>query len=227
MSRRPYKITDSMVSEAIERMRKGERLSAIAREFKVTTNGLHHRGVPHPGYFSPKLNAVMLNDAFEQIEKGEEVSSVAADLGVDPMTLHRHRERRGFLPVGRLTRLIDISMPDDPVILAYIAGFFDGEGSVFKRRSKDGGFWGISIPNTDKDVIYWIAKTVGINSIYSRQRPCPKHTEVLAKRSYEIGISNANGVLVFLKAILPFLRVKKTKAQECVDDLIKITSKKQ
>ena len=104
--------------------------------------------------------------------------------------------------------------------IAYIAGLFDGEGSVtfgFYRSSKNGKRYGrlqARISNTDKPCLEWVKAKIGAGRIYVKD-----------KRKNNLGINPENllpcydlqlvtaQARTFLGTILPFLKIKKGTVQ--------------
>lgn len=97
--------------------------------------------------------------------------------------------------------------------LAYIGGFFDGEGSItihenFRpspRGKSPNHTLQVSIGNTDGRVLAWIHSHFG-GSLTLRPATKPRHREVSQ------WIIRSNGAASFLSAILPFLRMKNEQA---------------
>lgn len=110
---------------------------------------------------------------------------------------------------GRLCEVSSLSNED----LAYIAGFFDGEGSVtihenFRpspRGKSPNHTLQVSIGNTDSKVLAWVHSVFG-GSLTVRA-PRPRHKDVTQ------WILRSNGAANFLRAILPFLRMKNKQAE--------------
>lgn len=102
----------------------------------------------------------------------------------------------------------------EDVFLAYLAGFIDGEGSIYISRGKKlkNGyqyFLCLSVNNTDNLVIEEIQeKTGGCISISPDKRNKRKLSRL---RLYN------NQALFVLERIIPFLRVKKNQAILAVD----------
>jgi hypothetical protein len=98
--------------------------------------------------------------------------------------------------------------------LGYIAGFFDGEGSVtihenFRpspRGKSPNHTLQVSIGNTDPRVLAWLHKYFG-GSLTIRPSLKPNHREVTQ------WILRSNGAAAFLSAVLPFLRMKIEQAK--------------
>jgi len=100
--------------------------------------------------------------------------------------------------------------------LQYIAGFFDGEGSIviWKRREKKSPReyninLEVRINNTNKIVIDKINTLIGGNIRIKSKKDC--------KPCYEIIISNYRGILNFLEKIYPYLVVKKEIAKLTIE----------
>jgi hypothetical protein len=97
--------------------------------------------------------------------------------------------------------------------LAYIAGFFDGEGSVTihenwrpsPRGKSPNHTLQVSIGNTDPHVLQWIHGAFG-GSLTTRPATKPRHKDVTQ------WIIRSNGAASFLRALLPFLRMKTEQA---------------
>jgi intein/homing endonuclease len=100
---------------------------------------------------------------------------------------------------------------------AYIAGFFDGEGSasIMRAKHKDCRF-GFSfspvvyIANTNLDILKEIQKMIAAGSIY--------HCKKVAhhKNAYSLHIHGQHAK-DFLKMISPYLKIKKEVAKEVSD----------
>jgi LAGLIDADG endonuclease len=96
--------------------------------------------------------------------------------------------------------------------LAYLAGFFDGEGSIYIRKNYSPNhpnpYYDIHIDctNTDKETLVWIQQTTGIGKLRDRPKQKPN------KDAYEWYLATSQ-MKEFLKAILPFLKIKKVRAE--------------
>jgi len=83
---------------------------------------------------------------------------------------------------------------------AYIAGLFDGEGTIHISNQL---YLAARLRNTNRLTLEWIQRLYGFGHIYSdtrRVRPC-----------YSLEFAS-NQALEFLKPLLPYLRIKKTQA---------------
>ena len=89
----------------------------------------------------------------------------------------------------------------------YIAGFFDGEGSI----TYNGKGYRISIAQTNKEVFDKMLRSIGCGMIFE-----VKKRREHWKQSWVYYIAKQEDVLYFLVTCLPFLIVKKTLAQKTI-----------
>jgi len=89
--------------------------------------------------------------------------------------------------------------------LKYIAGFFDGEGTIGVYRDEGYHRVRIQIANTNKEILEWIKSTVDIggNIVEHRQKP----------RSCFIFQSSCLSARKFLELVSPHLKIKKDQAE--------------
>jgi len=83
---------------------------------------------------------------------------------------------------------------------AYIAGIFDGEGTVSISPSLSQV--SIEITNTDRDILLWI------ESFFPFKRCTIKKIEK-CKQAHRIYLSDQVGVRNFIRSIEPFVRIKR------------------
>jgi len=91
--------------------------------------------------------------------------------------------------------------------LAYIAGFFDGEGTATIRmvKSSNGKRYPrveARISQNDREVLDWIAELFGFGQVYAK----PDSRTTNLNHSYQAFHKSGR---IFLTAIEPFLKVKK------------------
>lgn len=89
--------------------------------------------------------------------------------------------------------------------LAYIAGFFDGEGTISIGKAGPPGSHRacVSVANNNKAVLEWVQKTIELGTLREQ------------KRKYGITYSlqfNKKEGLQFIALIFPYLRIKKPNA---------------
>jgi len=137
---------------------------------------------------------------------------------------------------GRLTdnrednrKILERSMEPldlEPAVLGYIAGYLDGEGSIKvskKKRAKEkdrAGDFSVSAAfhNTDRASLEFIKDKLGFGGVFSRNK-VPKNIVLKKppKTSYILKVSDKANFLRLLKALTPYLIVKKEKAQWAVN----------
>jgi hypothetical protein len=90
--------------------------------------------------------------------------------------------------------------------LAYIAGFFDGEGSISaKWKNEELPFPRAILYNTDRSVLIWIADHTGGRLYHQPPR-------LGTKQLYSLEIRTSD-LLWFLKLMIPFLKIKQRQAR--------------
>jgi len=93
-----------------------------------------------------------------------------------------------------------------PTDLAYLAGVFDGEGSIFIAYSRYGKkrflYAMVDIASADKDWTFELQRMIGMGGIHKWS----------GNRAYHWRLVNQNKILMFLKAIRPYLKFKSEKA---------------
>jgi len=101
--------------------------------------------------------------------------------------------------------------------IAYLAGFFDGEGCVFIRLDKKklscrgNSFIGITLSNTDREVLEYFKNVFGGGSRNVVQRYIPSGSII-----HQWTITGDRAYLI-LRAMYPYLRVKKNEAKVAMD----------
>lgn len=94
--------------------------------------------------------------------------------------------------------------------LGYIAGILDGEGSIYVVHKRKYPVFGISINNTDKELIDWLHSKLLAGNMYTRKKE--KAGFLGHKTQYQLMIIRKNEVYTILNTLLPFLRIKQYKA---------------
>ena len=106
------------------------------------------------------------------------------------------------------SRLRDVNVED----LAYIAGFFDGEGCAYinyPKAHKNGKRYprlNAKVAQNDRDVLDWIQGLLGCGNVH-KKRTADCYDLVFTYKSARI----------FLTAIEPYLRVKKANVTALLD----------
>jgi hypothetical protein len=95
----------------------------------------------------------------------------------------------------------------------YFAGFIDGEGSLcFSMNSESGLVPKISIANSNKDVLLWARQKIG----GSIGRMAPRAWRHQAE-TYQLIIASKRKVFPLLEAILPYLKIKRDRAELMIE----------
>lgn len=100
----------------------------------------------------------------------------------------------------------------DELEKAYIAGIFDGEGTIgirkrFRNYRSMREYWecNVAVANTNEDLMLWLQSRIGgYLSSHQHKNPNCKRNYILKLRAYE-----ARHVL---PQLLPYLRIKRTQA---------------
>lgn len=100
----------------------------------------------------------------------------------------------------------------------YIAGFFDGEGSIVHN----GKGYRFTIAQTNFRVLSAINKFVGVGNVIKVSK-----RKVHWKDSWVYYVSRQEDVLFVIRNVKPFLIVKKKKVEQVLPDLIRMVVKQQ
>jgi len=102
----------------------------------------------------------------------------------------------------------------EPCDAAYVAGFFDGEGSIgivhCNRRKEGYGTFRLLIgfTNTDLRVLTWIRDAIGGGHLSHKYRVSSRH-----KLAWELRISERKTCKRLLEAMLPYLKIKRERVE--------------
>lgn len=108
-----------------------------------------------------------------------------------------------------------LTLTSDPLILAYLAGLFDGEGSVsmLKSKGRNGRYYfkiALQLSMCNKELVEYVQENLG-GWFYLQQR---KTTS--GHIAYHGSTQGPNSEIV-LQSLIPFLREKKEVAQIALD----------
>ena len=102
--------------------------------------------------------------------------------------------------------------------IAYIAGLFDGEGSVDfkKRREKRGNVQNIlmRIEMTDESVLNWVHETLGVGTVRKRNRSPSVKAHWKDRWVYSVRFRDA---LYVCNLLWPYAQVKLHKIEQIID----------
>ena len=100
---------------------------------------------------------------------------------------------------------------------AWLAGFFDGEGSLVaysSPRSKYGKAWSLSVPNTNQDAVTRCQQITGAGSVLPRKGTAPAHY----KPQWIWSVHSQRNIASILKQILPYLVIKKQASTDFLNE---------
>lgn len=125
--------------------------------------------------------------------------------------LHRRasQAKRGKPQGTYVSQSSGLPKSPSPIEWAYIAGVFDGEGSL-TTDNKDARNYRVSVVQKDHTLLYWIRQTVGAGYVQ------------LVNGGKDTGtyrLQRQRQVFEFLLAIHPYLIVKKDKTREAIEHL--------
>ena len=97
---------------------------------------------------------------------------------------------------------------------AWVAGFFDGEGTIAAYKGGRGGkylSYIIQLPNTHKGSLDFVQKVTGAGRVTKRSM---KGRASHHKQQYLWKLSSQRDIVAFCEQILPFLIVKKEEVED-------------
>jgi hypothetical protein len=100
-------------------------------------------------------------------------------------------------------------LPTGPAEIGYLAGLFDGEGSL--SRLKASGHWVVQIAMTHEPTMQYLGSLGGTlrpRGVLGNRKPC-----------WGWRVMASNEVIEFLRLVLPYLRVKRQLALDALDEL--------
>jgi len=150
----------------------------------------------------------------ELYNRGHSTTKIASSLGISTAVVYRALREAGI--TLRNTWDTEIRIPDSKEDLAYIAGILDGEGSIQVRLlERRGSKWNrvkceIIFTNTSKELMDWLSEKLNLR-VHERRHSNPRW-----KTCYHAKVSNMYECLLLLKALLPYLIIKKKQAEEAI-----------
>lgn len=98
---------------------------------------------------------------------------------------------------------VSIKLPTDLFDLGYFAGIIDGEGSIGLRKQRTF----VAVYNNDATLMRWLEENIGGNVGWDADKRG-------REPNHQWNISAARDVHYLCKTMLPYLKIKKTVAQE-------------
>lgn len=103
-------------------------------------------------------------------------------------------------------------IPDEKMSWEYVAGFFDGEGSVVRYKCENERTkYGLSIAQVNQEVLQKIVEFTGVGSIYTYPRNNPNHSALST-----VYIGHHEEQAKFTRNVLPYSIVKAKKLRRCL-----------
>lgn len=173
--------------------------TAIAREKYRKSNGL----------YSKKFSDDVVRKALELVNNGQYWKAAATSIGMSHDAFRKRARRLGCGVVFRRGCLkakapLRIKLPNDRAEIGYLAAMVDGEGHIIIHEGhRKQVFVGIS--NTDENLMKWLASIGGAISKKSKNK-------LSRKICYTWTVCARRDTEVFLRAIEPFLKIKRSKA---------------
>ena len=149
---------------------------------------------------------------------GYKPSEIASILGRDPGFIRKKLRERGIKPFRYNLRPTKIKIPQDEKKIIYLAGLFDGEGyvSIGKNSNKPYLLPQFGIANTSKDVMEWLVSNFGgkYYKVHTGRKTTVPGGEVIEKYELAWRTNRVSDIYLLLKALLPYLIIKKKEAEE-------------
>jgi len=134
-----------------------------------------------------------INDKFNYLENKVDI------LALEPITTDNKEQIYGYTVNQLLEKVHELK---NEMTYAYIAGFFDGEGSVGAYKSKWGIYLNSRIGNTNLEIL------VKIKEVFGGYVSTIKKTEG-RKQAWSWIVTDKNELRFFFEKILPYSTVKK------------------
>lgn len=140
---------------------------------------------------------------------------VAKKYGVAPISVTRERRNRGLpgWPHGFKKRTVDVVVPSDPTLLAYMAGLIDGEGTLqVVAPAGPKPYARLTIANNHRGLMDWLQQTFG-GRVYWRDMSYYKDDGYNRQPQANWHCADIHGVFVVTRAVQPYLIIKKPQSE--------------
>jgi hypothetical protein len=145
-------------------------------------------------------------ERFEELYWKEQLTciEISAKVGCSPNTVRRRMKEHGIpLKLGARFRQT-IKVPSEPTDLAYLAGIIDGESHTALTKNREWLTPCVAIYNTSEKLMEWLCHEIGGSVFPSNRRQ---------KTDFTWQIRALLDVYLLLKAVLPYLKIKKEPAE--------------
>jgi len=164
-----------------------------------------------------KLDEKQINKLVEMVKRGVKAEDIEKELGISHYTLYAYLRRLGIYRKGkRYLKPPNIKVIDSEAKKGYIAGIFDGEGTIHVDLKR--GKAQITIYNSSEELMKWLMDNVGGSTYRIREE---EYKKLGYKPSYHWQLHRITNVYLFLKQIYPYVIVKKQKVKEIIELLEK------
>jgi hypothetical protein len=166
-------------------------------------------------------------------EEGKSLSEIGKILGIKSASVrgwmknYNILRRNQFVGIAykKLTAPPKIRIPKEEWKLGYLTGLIDGDGYMFLRVSHGtnapkGRAWlipQVGVANTCREVLEWIRNEFGAGKVAEESVSQRQRNRTLSKKPvYYWRITRTADVLVLLKAIRPYLQIKRKDAEQII-----------
>lgn len=151
--------------------------------------------------------------AYQRAQAGVPVRQLADEADVNQGSLGRLLKRHfGYQPTPY--RRPTLLLPENVAVRAYIAGIIDGEGSIAFLNKH----WCIKVGMTHEPVIRWLHSFGGLLEIPDISKQL-KLDGTPRKQAYSWLVHRHYDVIHLLRAVLPYLIVKRERAEHVLGQL--------
>ncbi|MEM2338415.1 MAG: helix-turn-helix domain-containing protein [Candidatus Bathyarchaeia archaeon] len=170
------------------------------------------------GRFIPTIPDKIREKIVNEYSKGKSTYLISKELGLSRHTVWRILKEKGIQMriSSDYLKNASIIIPQDPITLSYVAGLFDGEGSIYIKHRRDSLQNRVYIINTDRNIVKWLKETFKGGKIVSWKDPHPSPNR---KQVFYWHLQRRLDVLSFLKALLPYLKIKKETAKKAIEEI--------
>ena len=211
------KLSPALVEEIVRRHEDGATPVELATEYGVSSPLIAHHLRKH---FGPrqrgKLSAKDRQDIVQRWKAGEVAAHLAKEFGVGFSAVSKLILKETGRSIGRVRRRNEVVIPDDPVVLSYLAAMIDAEGCITRNSKTQACTWQVVITNTSPELEAWLQQFGGNFYYVSRQR---RDRQGRIKQCFEWKVTTAWNIYRLLTAVLPYLVIKKSRALEALYDI--------
>jgi len=222
------KISDEKVKQIIKLRKEGLSVYKIAETVGVhpTTVESWLKKTGNFGHPLHKTSPETIKKIIALYKKGLSCRKIAEKLKIDQRVVWKYLEKAGFKLNRYWLKPPSVKIPKDKTKLAYFAGLVDGEGYISLCKQSDGKYLTpyLAITNTSENLMEWLEKNFAKHHYkihVKRQTTLPSGKKITQKHELVWLTNRTTDVYVLLKAILPFLVIKRKQAEKVLEVLEK------